>query len=168
MEERNIKVSLDKAREWYKSDNSTLRLLALQAFSKEELEVLSFEYIASKLFTTNYLENLTSIQKEQLHSIYRRKDYSKISAPKMLRIIAQYFNNGWKKKEYETGYFFYKKDCAYNSHSDKFLDKDGWTMMEHSSVVYPTIVYFKNKKDCIEAFRIMKEANKLDNLYTDF
>lgn len=169
MEERTIKVTLEKAREWYKSNNSTLKLLALQAFSKEELEVLSFEYIASKLFTTNYLENLTPIQKEQLHSIYRRKDYSKISAPKMLRIIAQYYNNGWRKKEYDTGYFFYKKEnYSYNSHSDKYLDNNGWTMMKHDSVVYPTIVYFKNEKDCREAFRILKELGKLDNLFTDF
>lgn len=37
MEERNIKVSLKKAREWYKSNNDTLKELALQAYSKEEL-----------------------------------------------------------------------------------------------------------------------------------
>lgn len=88
----------------------------------------------------------------------------------MLRIIAQYYNNGWRKKEYDTGYFFYKREnySYYNSHSDKYLDNNGWTMMKHDSVVYPTIVYFKNEEDCREAFRILKEANKLDNLYTDF
>lgn len=169
MEERTIKVTLEKAREWYNSDNSILKTLALQAFSAEELNTVSFEYICSALFTSKYLNELTDIQKEQLRSIYRRKDYSKISAPKMLRIIAQYFNNGWRKKEYDTGYFFYKKEnYSYNSHSDKYLDNNGWTMMKHDSVVYPTIVYFKNEKDCREAFRILKEMNKLDNLYTDF
>ena len=40
--------------------------------------------------------------------------------------------------------------------------------MKHDSVVYPTIVYFKHEKDCIEAYRILKEMGKLDNLYTDF
>lgn len=37
MEERNITVTLDKAREWFNSGNATLRELALQAFSKKEL-----------------------------------------------------------------------------------------------------------------------------------
>ena len=169
MEERTIKVTLDKAREWYTSDNSVLKALALQAFNKEELKAVSFEYICSALFTSKYLDNLNDVQKEQLRSIYRRKDYFKISAPKMLRIIAQYFNNGWKKKDYDTGYFFYKRDTySYNSHSDKYLDKDGWIIMKHDSVVYPTIVYFKHEKDCKEAFRILKEMGKLYNLYTDF
>ena len=169
MEERTIKVTLEKAREWYTSDNSILKTLALQAFSAEELKTVSFEYICGVLFTSKYLNELTDIQKEQLRSIYRRKDYSKISAPKMLRIIAQYFNNGWRKKEYDTGYFFYKKEnYTYNSHSDKCLDKNGWTMMKHDSVIYPTIVYFKNEKDCREAYRILKEMGKLDNLFTDF
>lgn len=37
MEERNIAVTLDKAKEWFNSGNATLRELALQAFSKKEL-----------------------------------------------------------------------------------------------------------------------------------
>lgn len=36
--EREITVTLEKAREWYSSDNKSLKELALQAFSKEELE----------------------------------------------------------------------------------------------------------------------------------
>lgn len=37
METRNIKITLDKARKWYNSDNTTLKEVALQAFSKDEL-----------------------------------------------------------------------------------------------------------------------------------
>lgn len=36
--ERNITITLEKAREWYNSDNESLKEVALQAFSKEELE----------------------------------------------------------------------------------------------------------------------------------
>lgn len=36
--ERNITITLEKAREWYNSDNKSLKEVALQAFSKEELE----------------------------------------------------------------------------------------------------------------------------------
>lgn len=37
MKERNIKITLEKAREWYNSDNKSLKELALQAFDKDEL-----------------------------------------------------------------------------------------------------------------------------------
>ena len=37
MEERNITVTLNKAKEWYNSGNATLKEIALQAFDKDEL-----------------------------------------------------------------------------------------------------------------------------------
>ena len=37
MKERNITVTLEKAKEWYNSGNTTLKAIALQAFDKEEL-----------------------------------------------------------------------------------------------------------------------------------
>ena len=37
MEERNIKISLDAAKEWYNGDSESLKQFALQAFTKEEL-----------------------------------------------------------------------------------------------------------------------------------
>ena len=35
--ERNITIALEKAKEWYNSDNESLKEVALQAFSEEEL-----------------------------------------------------------------------------------------------------------------------------------
>lgn len=37
MKESNVTVTLSKAREWFNSGNATLREVALQAFSKDEL-----------------------------------------------------------------------------------------------------------------------------------
>ena len=37
MEERNVTITLDKAREWFNSGNATLKEVALQAFDKDEL-----------------------------------------------------------------------------------------------------------------------------------
>lgn len=45
MKERNITVTLEKAREYYKSDNESLKDIALQAFSKEELNTFDFTKI---------------------------------------------------------------------------------------------------------------------------
>lgn len=44
-ETRTITISLNKAREWYRSGNSTLKELSLQAFSKDELRGPKFEEI---------------------------------------------------------------------------------------------------------------------------
>ena len=38
MKERNITITIDKAREWYNSENDTLKKIALQAFSENELK----------------------------------------------------------------------------------------------------------------------------------
>ena len=62
MEERNITVTLDKAREWFNSGNATLREIALQAFSKNEL-VCNFKNIttfqkACEVLGLNYGEML--------------------------------------------------------------------------------------------------------------
>ena len=46
MKERNITVTLDKAKEWFNSGNATLKEVALQAFSKEEL-VCNFKDITT-------------------------------------------------------------------------------------------------------------------------
>ena len=64
MEERNITITLDKAKEWFNSKNAVLKNLALQAFSVEELEynfrsiktfedacnALKFNYDALKIY----------------------------------------------------------------------------------------------------------------------
>ena len=46
MKERNVTVTLNKAKEWFNSGNATLKEIALQAFDKDELEY-SFSDITS-------------------------------------------------------------------------------------------------------------------------
>ena len=50
--ERNITVTLEKAREWYNSGYSSLKEIALQAFSKEEL--IGFDFTKIKTFEVIY------------------------------------------------------------------------------------------------------------------
>ena len=47
MKERNITITIDKAREWYNSENDTLKKIALQAFSENELK---FNFRSIKTF----------------------------------------------------------------------------------------------------------------------
>ena len=44
--ERNITITLEKAREWYSSDNKSLKEIALQAFTKDEL-IYNFKNITT-------------------------------------------------------------------------------------------------------------------------
>ena len=58
MKERNITISLEKAVEWYNSGNDTLKEVALQAFTKDEL-IYDFKNIttfkkACKVLNLNY------------------------------------------------------------------------------------------------------------------
>jgi len=166
MDVRNIKVSLEKAKEWYNSNNPSLKEIALQAFTKEELEQIDLKEIIDLLL--DYRCELTTTQRIQLESLKNRKDITKVSAPKLLRILAIYFNVDWKKKEGEEGYFFYKNERGFmNTCSPKVMDKY-WCISSHTSVCYPTLIYFKREKDCKEAYNIMKSLGKLDALYTDF
>ena len=169
MEERYVTISFEKAKEWYNSNNSSLKEIALQAFSEEELEQVSIKEIVNQLKEGSVSYNLTETQQIQLESIKKRNDYNRISAPKLLRILATYFNAGfWRKKEGDIGYFFYKKEPGFmTTCGNNILDKQ-WCISSHTSVTYPTLVYFKNQKDCREAYNILKNLGKLDNLYTDF
>ena len=96
-ETRTIKISYSKAKEWYNSNNSSLKEIALQAFTEGELEQIDLKELIDLLL--DYRCELTTTQKIQLESLKNRKDITKVSAPKLLRILAVYFNVGWKKKE---------------------------------------------------------------------
>ena len=63
MKERNVTVTLNKAKEWFNSGNATLREIALQAFSKEEL----IDLILQKLKHLKMLLLLLDIKKVLKH-----------------------------------------------------------------------------------------------------
>lgn len=56
MKERNITVTLEKAREWYNSDNESLKEIALQAFDKKELNTFDFTKIKTFKDACNALD----------------------------------------------------------------------------------------------------------------
>ena len=123
MEDRVIRVSLVKAKEWYRSNSSILRELALQAFTEKELKKPIFSEIILVV-----------------GSVEVPKDEG------ILRTLAE----------------FYKKpsDKFYPDQDKYFIGKnsyDGWTVIKHSSVLYPGIAYFLREKDAREALEIFKE-----------
>lgn len=95
METRNVTVTLDKAREWFNSGNESLKEIALQAFSKEELTV--FDYTRIKTFE----DALTALEYTESTKVYIRNTindismYSKASAAMaQLNIVRKALNLG--------------------------------------------------------------------------
>ena len=73
MKKRNITVTLNKAKEWFNSNNETLKELALQAFSEEELT--TFDFIKIKTFE----DALTALGYKESTKVYIRNTINDIS-----------------------------------------------------------------------------------------
>lgn len=55
MEKRNVKITLDTARKWYYGDDESLKEIALQAFTKNELEEKHWKRITTIKDAVDYL-----------------------------------------------------------------------------------------------------------------
>lgn len=149
--ERNLKVTLEQAIEWYNSGNETLRTLALTAYTKEELTF-----------------NLDYIKKQVIHiecTIDIPCSSKKYKALVDLEMIATYFNKDWKKTPSNTGYFLGQSNLKFSNNSRADMIKGLESLrnigiIEHNTVMYPGIVYFKEKEDLIKAIKIMGDRVK--------
>lgn len=89
--ERNITITLEKAREWYNSDNISLKEVALQAFNKYELEP-DYTQIRTLKAACDALELNYSIINAKIKDIIK---YSRASAAMFkLNIIRRALNLG--------------------------------------------------------------------------
>lgn len=148
MEKRNIKVTLEQAIEWYNSGNETLRTLALTVFTEEELTL-----------------NLNYIKKSVIHiecTIELPCSSQKYKALADLEMIAAYFNKDWKKTPSNTGYFLGQSNLGFsnNPRANVIKGLGNIGIVEHNTVMYPGIVYFKEKEDLIKAVKIMGDKVK--------
>ena len=115
MEERNITITLNKAKEWFNSGNATLKEIALQAFNEEELTTFDFTKIKT------FEDALTALEYKESTKVYIRNTindismYSKASAAMTkLNIIRKALNLGQDlhlTKNPEGSYIYY----PYNS-----------------------------------------------------
>ena len=107
MEERNITITLDKAKEWFNSENATLKEIALQAFDKDEL-TFNFKRITTFKKACDAL-NLNS--DDMFYIIKNIATISKASAAMFkLTIIRKALNLGQDlhlTKNLEDSYIYY-------------------------------------------------------------
>lgn len=137
METRNIKVTIEEAYKWYKSGNETLKVLALSAYTQDELICY---HLKSKAIFINLC-----IPKDKV------KDFSILAK---WSLIASFFN---KRKEIEdnTRYFIGKNNKINTDFTNKLFDNV--YILKHINVEYPGIVYFNNKEDVRKAVSMMGE-----------
>lgn len=143
MEARNISVTLEQAREWYNSGNTTLRTLALNAYTESEL--MGYDYIKQL------------VKREATSVIVPEGEVKKINVYSRLAIVAKYFNGSWNKTTRNTGYFLgnYSTSCG------PVVDTcNGVGVYQHNMVQYAGVIYFKNQEDAIKAVKILGESIK--------
>lgn len=133
MEERNVKVSLEKAKEWYKN-GGTLKEIALQAFTKDELEELpTLEEIFDKVVKS--VPSCLTVP---------TKETPKWTVMHKLAIIAEYLNDGWKPNwsdPCEQKYCIYKENAKIR--------------ISFVFSAQSTITYFKTKELAEKAIKIL-------------
>ena len=120
MEERNITVTLEKAREWFSSGDATLKEPALQAFSKDELadsykRITTFKDACESL-RLNY--DIISIVTKDIAT------YSRASAAMFkLNIIRKAINLGYDlslTKDPENSHIYYPSSVFIKEDSNRF------------------------------------------------
>ena len=144
METRNISVTLEQAREWYNSGNDTLRTLALNAYTKDELE-LNYSLIDSKV---DQICTCVCIPK---------CEGKKFQVLAKLATIAKFYNKDWERTIYNTGYFISNHNPG-NGPIDGCYENIG--VYKHNSAQYAGIVYFKHSEDAVKALKILGDEVK--------
>ena len=139
METRNIKVTIEEAYKWYKSGDETLKVLAMSAYTKDEL--ISYHLKSTAEFISLYIPE---------DKIKKFKILAELS------LIASFFN---KRKEIEndTRYFIGKNNKINYDFTNKLFDNI--YIFKHINVEYPGIVYFNSKEDIRKAISMLGENN---------
>ena len=147
METRNISVTLKQAIEWYNSGNNTLRTLALNAYTKDELE-LDYNSIDREV---NQICTCICIPK---------CEGKKFQVLAKLATIAKYYNKDWKRTIYNTGYFISNHNPGNGPVDDCYM---GIGVYKHNSAQYAGVVYFRNSEDAVKALKIL--GNEVKELF---
>lgn len=140
-EKRNVSISLEEAREWYKSGNNVLKTIALKAYSENELA--GYEYMKGQISLIKTACELPYSERGKWDTLHK------------LAIMAKYYNGSWEMKAGEAGYFIGKSSMGGSAVVQQVNLTDGIAIYEHRTVQYAGIVYFKNAQDAKEAAKLL-------------
>lgn len=147
MEKRNISISLEKAREWYEGRNITLKQLALEAYSEEELKKkTTYSDVLDELWRSDKLvTDQISISSITTSGVEKIKVLSK------LYTIAAYFNGDWVPSSGTNNYYIGKSIGTIE-------------IVLCNSYILSSVPYFKNKEDAQKALEMLS-SDELDVLF---
>lgn len=140
-EKRSVSISLEEAREWYKSGNNALKAIALKAYSENELA--GYEYMKRQVNTQPSGCSIPYSERDKWDTLHK------------LAIMAKYYNGSWEMKAGKTGYFIGKSSMGGLAIVQQVNLTDGIAIYEHRTVQYAGIVYFKNAQDAKEAAKLL-------------
>nr|DAL05030.1 MAG TPA: hypothetical protein [Crassvirales sp.] len=160
-EKRNVKVSLEEARNWYNGKDQTLHKLALQAYTEKELsEPQSLKEVLESLGITSLHLNMKLGSKDASSTMKLSKEIgveigSELTLHMKLALIAKYFNGTWEPDVTKTKYFLAKTHYSYNLPNSIKLDNN-YCIGTHERVMYLGIVYFQKQEDVKKAYEMLK------------
>lgn len=163
MEKRNIKVSLEEARNWYNGKDQTLYRLALQAYTEKELnKPQSLKEVLEALGIQSLNLNMKLGGKDASSTMKLSKEIGTeigmtLTLHMKLALIAKYFNDTtWKPDMNKTKYFLARTHHSYDLPNSIKLDND-YCIGTHERVMYLGIVYFQKQEDVKKAYEMLKD-----------
>ena len=162
VEKRNITVSLEEARNWYNSENQTLRKLALLAYTETELsEPQNFKEVLESLGVQSLNLNMRLGGKDALSTVKLSNGIgieinSELTLHMKLSLIAKYFNGTWKPEMDKTKYFLGRTPYSYDLPNSVKLN-NGYYIGIHARVKCPGIVYFQKEGYVRKAYEMLKD-----------
>lgn len=162
LEKRSLEVTIDVAKNWVLSDNSTLRNMALNYYTLEELGLGMNNALREIIYDILHKDNYTlSFRiREKLNRFFGGES---IPTPiEVLKILAIYFNNGWVKGLNGKGYYI-----ALNGLNFPLDEVSSYRICLNITVVGIGIIYFKSEEYAKMALLILKDIGILGNLFDE-
>lgn len=162
MEKRNITVSLEEARNWYNSEDQTLRKLTLQAYTEKELsEPQSLKEVLESLGITSLHLNMKLAGEDAASTMKLSKEIgievgSELTLHMKLALIARYFNGTWRPEANNAKYFLGRAYHSYDYPNSVKLDND-YCIGVHGTIVCPEVTYFQKQEDVRKAYEMLKD-----------
>lgn len=158
---RNITVSLEEARKWYNGKDQTLRKLALQAYTENELsEPQSLKEVLKSLGVHSLHLNMKLGGKDAASTMKLSQEIGieiggDLTLHMKLAFIAKYFNGTWEPDMNKTKYFLARTHHSYDLPNSIRLDTN-YCIGTHERMMYPGIVYFQKQEDVRKAYEMLK------------
>lgn len=107
MNTRNVTLTLDKAKEWYKKGGD-LKQVALQAFTEEELTKVDLPKTWEEFYEQYYFKHVLNNCLSAVSNNFAMRYVNKFEAFVKLQYLRDCWRQGWEPTEYDTGYGIFK------------------------------------------------------------